>query len=94
MEYDFERLTWFTTYTIGGVLVGDFDARHILCFSVQPNSTVVLRADTSERRGIGSLQTNTCVVRAAEDAGRGDVLENTGIVDILDRVSIVAGSIT
>jgi hypothetical protein len=29
-------LTWLSTHSIGGVLVGNFDPRHVLCVSVQP----------------------------------------------------------
>jgi hypothetical protein len=79
------RLTGFTTASVGGVLVGDLNAGHILRFGVQPDITLVFGTDTGEGGGIGGFQTNTSVVGATEGAaGARDGFESTGVIDILD----------
>jgi hypothetical protein len=47
------------------ILIGDLDAVHRLCLSIQPNSTLVLSADTREWHRVRSLERDTGVVAAA-----------------------------
>lgn len=81
------KLTWFTTHTIRGVLVGDFDTGHIPRVCIQPNCSMIFGTDARKWWRICGFKSNASVVRAAERAARVDVLKATRIIDVLNGVT-------
>ena len=87
------KLTWLTTRSICSVLIRYFDTRHISSVSIQQDIALIFGTNTRERRGVCGLEVNSGVMRAAKGATGIDILEAAGVVDILDGIAEVTGSI-